>query len=200
MIDTWTHITQTLGLCARPESDLHPHAPDERAGLFHAADGGGTEWEYLNLLFALVVAMKPAHIIETGTATGYGTLALAAALQANGMGRIVTVDTGECHPARDLVERFGLTPFVRFVQEEAFTHCATTDDTYDFGFFDSDVSCRHRECAVLMRRKRISGMAAFHDASPLRFAHGSNFEMIEWIERHPHFLLPLSRGFALLKI
>jgi predicted O-methyltransferase YrrM len=200
MIDTWSTITATLGLCTRRESDVHPHAPEECAELFHAADGGGTEWEYLNLLFALVIACKPQCIIETGTANGFGTLALAAAAQANGIGRIITVDTGECQQAKGYVEQFRLTERVHFVRAEAFAHCATTEDAYDFGFFDSDVSCRHRECDVLIRRKKICGLATFHDASSLRFAHGSNFEMVQWIEARAHTFFPLSRGFALIKL
>lgn len=200
MIKFWANITSSLGLCAINESTIHEHAPEESAELFHAADGGSTEWEYLNLLFSIVVARKPRRVIETGTASGFGTLALAAAVYANGVGSVVTVDTGECHRARSLVSQFGLTDVVQFVQRDALSHCATTLDCYDFGFFDSDVGVRHKECQMLIRRKKISGLAAFHDASPLRFVHGSNFEMVKWIEGFSGIILPLSRGMALINV
>ena len=200
MNKTWYEISSSLGLFKNIEANIHPHAPEERSELFHASDAGGTEWEYLNLLHALVLAMKPTLILETGTENGFGTLALASAVSENGVGAVVSVDVSECAQARVRVRDFGLSSFVRFVQAEAFAHCATTDDIYDFGFFDSDVGCRHRECSVLLRRKRISGLAAFHDASPLRFAYGSNFDMVEWVEGHQHILFPLSRGLALVKL
>jgi predicted O-methyltransferase YrrM len=200
MIDTWADISTSLGLFSKCEADLHPHVPEEKAHLFHAADGCGTEWEYLNLLHALVIAIKPAHVIETGTAGGLGTLALASALSANGEGTVVTVDIGECRPARELVKRYQLSSIVRFVCTDAYTHCVTTNDSYDFGFFDSEVNARHQECAVLVRREKISGLALFHDASPQRFAHGDNSAMVEWIQQRHHFMFPLSRGLAVVKV
>lgn len=42
--------------------------------------------------YALVRAVQPAHVVETGTDKGLGSLVLAAALLRNGSGRLTTVD------------------------------------------------------------------------------------------------------------
>lgn len=42
--------------------------------------------------YALVRALRPAHVVETGTDKGLGTCVLAAALLANGSGRLTTID------------------------------------------------------------------------------------------------------------
>lgn len=44
------------------------------------------------LLFAFVRLMKPESVIETGTANGYSTSAIAYALELNGMGKVHTFD------------------------------------------------------------------------------------------------------------
>lgn len=212
MIDLWARITNELNLAAYKETDIHPHVDDEHSDRFHSSDSGSTEWEYLNLLYALVVAIKPVNILETGTAMGYGTLALAAAVRANGFGNVTTVDTDSCTTAKELLQRFDLereAPYVpdiprartvHFVQQTGLEFCARVHNNIDFAFFDSDVSCRHHECATLIRRGKLKGIATFHDASPLRYSHGSNFEMVNWIESRGGILFPLSRGFAMLKV
>lgn len=43
--------------------------------------------------YALVRALRPAHVVETGTDKGLGSCVLAAALLRNGTGRLTTIDT-----------------------------------------------------------------------------------------------------------
>ena len=43
--------------------------------------------------YALVRALKPAHVVETGTDKGLGTVVLAAALRRNNRGQVTTIDT-----------------------------------------------------------------------------------------------------------
>ena len=45
--------------------------------------------------YALVRATKPMHVVETGTDKGLGSVVLAAALIANGSGRLTTIDINE---------------------------------------------------------------------------------------------------------
>lgn len=45
--------------------------------------------------YALVRAMQPGHVVETGTDKGLGTLVLAAALLRNGSGTVTTIDRNE---------------------------------------------------------------------------------------------------------
>ncbi|WP_216373074.1 class I SAM-dependent methyltransferase [Streptomyces tailanensis] len=46
--------------------------------------------------YALVRALRPAHIVETGTDKGLGTCVLAAAVRRNGAGRVTTIDVNPC--------------------------------------------------------------------------------------------------------
>jgi predicted O-methyltransferase YrrM len=85
MTQLWNQIAQDLGLAEGRESSLHPHVAEERSELFRAADGGSTEYEYLNLIHGLVLATKPTLVLETGTFRGYGTLALGSAIHRNGL-------------------------------------------------------------------------------------------------------------------
>lgn len=59
-------------------------APEFAAGSVHASEGA--------LLYGLVRALRPATIIETGTANGISTTYFLAALHRNGEGRLVSID------------------------------------------------------------------------------------------------------------
>ncbi len=43
--------------------------------------------------YALLRALKPEHVVETGTEKGLGTVVIAAALRRNGRGHVTTIDT-----------------------------------------------------------------------------------------------------------
>ncbi len=195
-MNNWDSLAKKLGLEEGCEAVLHPHAPEERAELFHAANGGSTEYEYLTLLNALVFATKPKLVIETGTHHGFGTLALASAIAANGFGKLVTVDIGGCEGARRACAEHGLEKWVEFQQSDSIQFCATwTGEPFDFAFFDSELHLRHRECDLLLRRDKFSpgALAVFHDASPLRYGVAASMEMIQYLDRLPGgLMLPLS--------
>lgn len=77
-------------------SDLDPHAP--RGHLYHVLDGHGlrthgVELETAEFLHALVRAAKPDLILESGTGYGGATRYLAAALEANGFGQLVSYES-----------------------------------------------------------------------------------------------------------
>ncbi|MFM8856998.1 MAG: class I SAM-dependent methyltransferase, partial [Actinomycetota bacterium] len=61
--------------------------------------------------YALVRAMKPGHVVETGTDKGLGSLVIAAALLRNGRGSLTTIDINPqagyllAHPYSDVVDR-----------------------------------------------------------------------------------------------
>jgi hypothetical protein len=61
-----------------PEDFCSPHKLDvnPEARLFRTTGPGSTELEYLQLLAALVGVFKPTHVLETGTLSGDGTIAL----------------------------------------------------------------------------------------------------------------------------
>ncbi|MHB8525985.1 MAG: O-methyltransferase, partial [Candidatus Acidiferrales bacterium] len=55
-------------------------------------DSQTTELEVIDFLKALVIAVKPQRIVETGTFLGYSTLKMAEGLKSNGFGKIVTIE------------------------------------------------------------------------------------------------------------
>jgi len=78
---------QRASLAARlgaAEAEYLALAPGYAAGSIHPAEGA--------LLYALVRALAPDVIVETGTANGSSTAYILAALHANGAGRLVSVD------------------------------------------------------------------------------------------------------------
>src|SRR5262249_34901863 len=92
----------------QPETMDHPHVPEEKAHLFTALDNGSTEFEVLNLLHALVSTFKPEVALETGTYRGFGAIAMASAMAANGVGRLHTVELNpdNADEARSNIDRF----------------------------------------------------------------------------------------------
>jgi len=77
------------------ELSVHPHCEEERAGLYHAFDGGSAEVEVLEFLEALVRLLKPRAVLLTGLEQGYCALALASGLRSNGFGRLHAVEPNQ---------------------------------------------------------------------------------------------------------
>jgi len=154
------------------EARVHPHAPDEHAGLFLAHNAGTTEIEVLNWLHATVCLLKPRHILETGAADGIGTLALARACRANGFGMVhsIEIDPECCRRGEARLRRYGAEAFARFYAEDSRAFLRRTDVAFDFGWFDSMCEFRVDEYEICRDRGILNGPAAFHDTSPLRTA------------------------------
>lgn len=80
---------------------------------------------FLSFLYATVRVLKPRVIVQTGTAAGTSTVAMALALRENGVGHLWTIDPepsqyfGVTQPvaiARGVVRHARLDPFVTFVR------------------------------------------------------------------------------------
>lgn len=69
------------------------------------------------LLFAVVRAVKPAAVVEVGTAHGYGALYIGSALRENGAGRLFTLEgmAVRIRMSREAIIRFGLESKVEVV-------------------------------------------------------------------------------------
>jgi predicted O-methyltransferase YrrM len=150
----------------------HPHVVQENAELFTAPDEcGSTEVEALEFIHAFVRLTKPERVIETGTAFGWGTLAIASAMEQNGFGSVTTIDLGGATEARKRINDSGLDKHVSFVQQHSIEYINRYEgNAFDLGFFDSDLSCRADECYSLLRNSKLNGYALFHDTSRLRLA------------------------------
>ncbi|HEX7447626.1 MAG TPA: class I SAM-dependent methyltransferase [Pirellulales bacterium] len=198
----WPQIIEDQGLAKVPESECHPHAPEEYASLFRGPGDGTTEVEYLNLLNALVMACKPETVLETGSYRGMGTLALAAALASNGFGKLYSIDLQPPDLLRQNLERYGLVDRVEVVATHSITFCANwTGAEFDFAFFDSDVHCRAREHDILRRRGKLApgAICVFHDTSAIRHGVDTSFDYIRYTEAAPGLTLPLSRGLKIVQ-
>lgn len=198
----WHKIIDDQQLAARRESESHPHAPEEYAALFHCAGDGTTEMEYLNLIHALVLATKPEVLLETGSLRGMGTLALAAAIAANGFGKLYSIDLQPSELLRRNLQQYGLSDHVEVVANHSITFCATwMGEPFDFAFFDSDVHCRAREHDILRRRGKLApgAICVFHDTSAIRHGVDTSFDYIRYTESAPGLTLPLSRGLKIVQ-
>jgi predicted O-methyltransferase YrrM len=157
------------------ETAQHPHVDDERGDLFHCIDSSSTELEVLNLLNALVFLFKPNLALETGTHRGLGAIAIAAALKANGCGKLHTceIDPSYLDACRDNLECFdaGLADWIELHHADSLRFIADyAGAPFDFAFFDSRMAIRHLEFQALRERGLLASGAVcvFHDTSRYR--------------------------------
>lgn len=198
MTNKW--FEYVLETTPRPESSLHPHVVSEGAERFHAWDSGSTEMEYLTLLHALVLANKPLCVVETGTAQGLGTLAIASALNVNGVGKLWTIDTGEVCEARQLISAKELDGQVEFVKTHSIKFLADCEMTFDMAFFDSDHPVRRREYLLLKQRGHLSkdAICAFHDTSLSRIDVPTDESFLAWLSSIQRLEFKKSRGLTII--
>lgn len=152
------------------EASLHPHVPEERASLFLAYGTASTEIEVLNWLYATVILLKPECVLETGTAGGLGTIALASACKANGFGSVHSVeyDPGFCHKASSRLRLRGLSRYASVHNDDSLHFLRNTALRFQLAFFDSRCDIRVDEYSICCEREILDGPAVFHDTSPTR--------------------------------
>jgi predicted O-methyltransferase YrrM len=93
-------------------------------------------WETGRLLAVLVATLRPARVIEVGTAIGYSTLHMAEVI---GDGIIVTLerDPERIAQARGYWERAGVAGRIELVEGDALQTLAALEGTYDMAFIDA---------------------------------------------------------------
>lgn len=140
-----------------------PECPNPE--LWHMADSQSTEIEVLDFLKALVITIKPQLIVETGTFLGYGAIALAQGLKANGFGRLITIefDPAIYAKAKERIAAAGLSDWVE-ARNESSTE-TKIDGTIDLLFSDSALAIREQEIRRLLPQVSPHGLIAIHDAS-----------------------------------
>lgn len=206
-------VTTMLGAISdKVETAHHCHVKEERAWTFSSEDTQTTEYEYLNLLHALVYCLKPVCVLETGAYKGYGTYALAQALKRNGFGRVtsVEVDMETAISAGEMLTANSVEDWADIIVSNSLDYLRTTTLRFDFAFFDSQIPLRCQELKVCLERRllRSGAMAALHDTSRLRTLtpgcpdphtkeHWEEFLAIPGI-RYVDFRL--SRGLTLLQV
>lgn len=113
------------------------------------------------LVAALVRALQPELVVETGTCWGWTAAAIGEALLLNGHGRLVTleVDADKCAAAAERCE--GLPVEVRCQPSLTWE----PDETIGFAWFDSLPQLRVEEFRRYVPWMR-GQICAFHDTSP----------------------------------
>jgi hypothetical protein len=156
---TWAEV--------RPESEFHPHTPEELGDKFLAADGGSTEYEVLDWLHATIRLLKPTRVLETGGFKGIGTAAMAHACKLNGFGRVFTIehDANCCARIEETLQDCRLREWVDVHWANSTDFLLKYDYDYDIAFFDSETSIRTIECGICLKRNLIKKVAVFHDTS-----------------------------------
>jgi predicted O-methyltransferase YrrM len=96
--------------------------PDERNGRWSQVKrfgrGMAVEFEIGQLLYAIVRALKPETVVETGTHKGFSTLMIAQALEENRAGYLYTIDQKDHGVARE-IEEFGLSNRATFIHSDS---------------------------------------------------------------------------------
>jgi predicted O-methyltransferase YrrM len=94
-------------------------------------------WETGRLLAVLVAALRPARVLEVGTAIGYSTLHMAQALPDDGV--IVTLerDPEPIAQARGYWERAGVADRIELVEGDALKTLPALEGSYDLAFVDA---------------------------------------------------------------
>lgn len=140
----------------------HPKDFCRNPHLWHSADPDSTEYEVIELVAAFVRALQPEIVVETGSAFGYGSQAIGAALQANGHGELYSL---EIDPKRVQIARTRIIGLpVHIVQGDSLQW--TPPAAVQFAFFDSFPE--HR-CPEFLRYRPFmerGTVVAFHDAAP----------------------------------
>lgn len=202
---------QSFKLCfgTYSEGKMHPHVPEEKADLFSTINMGSTEVETINFINAIVYSFKPKIALETGTHFGSGAIAIANALEANGFGKLITIEpyANFVSIAKNNLQNTELLHRVDIIQDYSFNFIESyKGEPFDFVFFDSDAS-RAEEFNMILRKNLFSENAVciFHDTSAKRhltFKADPEYVkfMSELLEKYEGFCFPYSRGFHFFRI
>ncbi len=146
-----------------PESDFtQPTAECPHPEHWSAFDDQAAEVEVIELVAALIRAMKPAYVVETGTHVGHMASAIGEALKANGFGLLDTceVDADRVLQARDACQ--SLPVAVHQVSSLEFTSTAPIE----FAWFDSLLELRAPEFLRFQPHMVKGAVVGFHDTGP----------------------------------
>lgn len=151
-----------------PPSDWQPHP-----GRWHSTDDESTELEVTELVAALVRAIQPDMVLETGTAFGQTTRAIAEALVRNGQGRLWTVDLDVARQHAVSLSTLGdgmrpvpITDVVTFINGHSEEWEPPADVCFAFAFHDCDMRRRAEVFRHFRPWYRPGTIVAFHDMAP----------------------------------
>lgn len=174
----------------RPESDFTaPTAECPDPSRWRAYDSDTAEVEVIVLISALITALQPEIVVETGTAFGYTAEAIGLALQRNGHGHLhtVEVDHNRCAVALARCEGLPVTVHERSSMEWM------PPGPVDFALFDSLFELRRSEYERFLPWFSARCVVAFHDTGP-------QHPLRESLDGLPLTYLPTPRGLAIGRV
>jgi len=133
--------------------------------LWKMVDSQTSELEVLDFLKSVVTTVKPQLIVETGTFIGYSAVKMAEGLQANGFGRIITIeyDPAIFAKAKERIDASGLGEWIEYRNESSLE--TRIDGTIDILFSDSHLTIREQEIRRFLPQIDPRGLILIHDAS-----------------------------------
>lgn len=161
---------------------------------WHSTDSQSTEIEVSELVAGFIRALQPEYVVETGTCIGQTAHIIGLALQANGHGRLVTLET-EGDRAEFAQKRCEGLPVEVLV-------CPSLDFTpeqpVDFAWLDSRLELRVAEFQHLRPWLREGSVVGFHDTSPHH--QGGYGEAVESLDRTRAIRLRTPRGVTFVEV
>jgi predicted O-methyltransferase YrrM len=152
-----------------PENRFTPARPFcPNPEYWHSRDSESTEYEISKLVAALVTAIQPEFVVETGTAYGITAYNIGMALLKNGHGRLVSLEADK-HMFKDAQDRIAQSPFLLPVElrlENSMDY--VPPQIIDFAFFDSWQEGRAIEFLRFYNMGLLKGgtIVTFHDTAP----------------------------------
>lgn len=141
---------------------------------WHATDSQSTELEVSELVAGFVRALQPEYVVETGTCVGQTAQIVGFALEANGHGRL---DTLEPDVERAVFARqrcAGLPVSVLEVESLSFTPAQAVD----FAWLDSRQYLRVAEFERFREFLSPGAVVGFHDTAPHQGPWGAEVEAL----------------------
>lgn len=126
---------------------------------WHSTDSDSTEIEVTALVAAMVTALRPVYVIETGTSIGLTAFAIGEALLLQGYGQLDTLETDPDLARGAAVRCGGLR--VNVVRGSSLDF--TPRHPIDFAWFDSLVQIRHKEYLRFLPWMHDRTVVGFHD-------------------------------------
>jgi predicted O-methyltransferase YrrM len=134
----------------------------ERWSMF---DSMAAEIEVLDFLERLITTVKPQLVVETGTFTGLSTLRMAAGIQQNGFGKIISCEFDRIvfERAKERIDASGLAHWIELRNESSLD--MEVEGTIDIFFGDSQIAVREQELRRFLPQISPFGLILMHDAS-----------------------------------
>lgn len=147
------------------EAVFTPPRPDcPNPEYWHSDDADSTEREVSELVAAFVRALQPELVVETGTAWGQTAHAIAAALDRNGHGRLVTHETDDHRVAYCQAMLRHLPVDVR--HGSSLDWSPEPGQRIGFAWFDSLLHLRTLEFMRYAPHLAPGAIVGFHDCGP----------------------------------